>query len=406
MQTLTDRYHSQKHLYDSDHGERVGAGATHICTATELLGLDDPVVKQVAMCSTASASNLDVLQRTGPDDWEAVCTAETMGLKYRGDAVKTYTAMDEILHKWDIDLADTESEYPRPTHRVGPCINVHILADLTIKIVEGGGFLVQYEQIPLRSLGWVKDAHARPQSWEMSPDVAEMPNHAGSTMAELDSLEQRILHRFPKPQHDLVWRYDYVDAEGNQKRSNLPPPTMESRFIKIDALKRQREAQPHRIILTDSPPRDPAHAAAQAAAMDDLDAAAVRTKSYMLDDRDLDNNTAAGQLFSEGGTLPLRGRPSGRGVDVDLANSLIETKFQQFLTAQRLNQSSLEEDFVTPKKVKFHLGPIVDDDIGQGGMGIDAYQQHVRLARGSQPLFGNSLPVAQPYIVSVACISK
>ena len=47
VQSLTERYHGQKHMYDSDHGERVGAGATHIFTAQELLGLDDPVVKEV-----------------------------------------------------------------------------------------------------------------------------------------------------------------------------------------------------------------------------------------------------------------------------------------------------------------------------------------------------------------------
>ena len=182
-----------------------------------------------------------------------------MGLKYWGDAVKTYTAMDEILHKWDIDLNKTESEYPQPTHCVGLCITVHILTNLTIKIVEGGGFLVQFGQILLCSLGWVKDTYACPQSWEMSPDVMELPNHARSTMAELDSLEQHVLARFPKLQHYLVWCYDYVDAEGNQKCSNLLPPTMESRFIKIDAIKRQCKAQLHCIILTDSPLRDPAH---------------------------------------------------------------------------------------------------------------------------------------------------
>ena len=121
-----------------------------------------------------------------------------------------------MLSKYNIDIDETESDYPRPTHRVGPSITIciHILADLTIKIVEGGGFLVQFGQISLRSLGWVKDTHARPQSWEMTADVAEMPNHAGSTMAELDSLEPRILYRFPKPQNYMVWRYDYVDAMG------------------------------------------------------------------------------------------------------------------------------------------------------------------------------------------------
>ena len=113
-------------MYDSDRGERVGAGATHIFTAAELLGFDDPVVQQVALCATAFASNHDVLQRTGPDDWEAVCTTETLGLKYQGDAVKTYAARDELLRKMDVDIDETESEYPRPTHRVGPNITIHI----------------------------------------------------------------------------------------------------------------------------------------------------------------------------------------------------------------------------------------------------------------------------------------
>jgi len=47
VQSLTERYHGQRFLYDSDHGDRVGAGATHIFTAQELLGLEDPVVKEV-----------------------------------------------------------------------------------------------------------------------------------------------------------------------------------------------------------------------------------------------------------------------------------------------------------------------------------------------------------------------
>ena len=47
VQSLTERYHGQKHLYDSNHGDQVGAGATHVFTAQELLGLDDPIVKEV-----------------------------------------------------------------------------------------------------------------------------------------------------------------------------------------------------------------------------------------------------------------------------------------------------------------------------------------------------------------------
>ena len=50
VQSLTERYHGQRFLYDSDHGDRVGAGATHIFTAQELVGLEDPVVKEVPTC--------------------------------------------------------------------------------------------------------------------------------------------------------------------------------------------------------------------------------------------------------------------------------------------------------------------------------------------------------------------
>ena len=50
VQSLTERYHGQRFLYDSDHGDRVGAGATHIFTAQELVGLEDPVVIEVPTC--------------------------------------------------------------------------------------------------------------------------------------------------------------------------------------------------------------------------------------------------------------------------------------------------------------------------------------------------------------------
>ena len=72
-------------------------------------------------------------------------------------------------------------------------------------------------------------------------------------LAELDELEQRILQKFPQPKNFMVWRYDFVGRDGQVKRSNLPQPTMQSRFVKIDAVKRQREAAaaPHRILIED-----------------------------------------------------------------------------------------------------------------------------------------------------------
>ena len=177
------------------------------------------------------ATNSDLLQRTGPDDWEAVCTAETIGLKYGGDAVKVYAQRDALLARYNIVVDETESPYPRPTTRVGPYLVFNIIQEgdsLTVKLVEGGGFLMQYGQITLRSLGWAKDPDSRPQSWEMTADVAESPDHAGSPLAELDELEQRILQKFPQPKNFVVWRYDvdFVGRDGQVKRSNLPQPTM------------------------------------------------------------------------------------------------------------------------------------------------------------------------------------
>ena len=72
-------------------------------------------------------------------------------------------------------------------------------------------------------------------------------------LAELDELEQRILQKFPQPKNFMVWRYDFVGRDGQVKRSNLPQPTMQSRSVRIDALKRQKETAtaPHRIVLED-----------------------------------------------------------------------------------------------------------------------------------------------------------
>ena len=44
VQTLLDRFRAKKHLRDSDEGDRVGAGATHVFSSLELLGMDDPAV--------------------------------------------------------------------------------------------------------------------------------------------------------------------------------------------------------------------------------------------------------------------------------------------------------------------------------------------------------------------------
>jgi hypothetical protein len=44
VQTLLDRFRAKKHMRESDEGDRVGAGATHVFSPLELLGMDDPAV--------------------------------------------------------------------------------------------------------------------------------------------------------------------------------------------------------------------------------------------------------------------------------------------------------------------------------------------------------------------------
>ena len=73
----------------------------------------------------------------GEDDWEIVCTAETIATQYAGDAVGTYARMDTVLAKYKICVDETESPYKRPTGKVGVEITFHIDDEHSINMVEG-----------------------------------------------------------------------------------------------------------------------------------------------------------------------------------------------------------------------------------------------------------------------------
>ena len=65
--------------------------------------------------------------------------------------------------------------------------------------------------------------------------------HGGSTYAELDNLEQRIMAKFPAPRNYIIWRYIKINDNGDNQICNLLPPTAVSRFVAIDAKKRKYE---------------------------------------------------------------------------------------------------------------------------------------------------------------------
>ena len=73
----------------------------------------------------------------GDDDWEIVCSAETIATQYAGDAVATYARMDKVLKKYNISVDESESPYPRPTSKVGVEITFHIDDEHSISMVEG-----------------------------------------------------------------------------------------------------------------------------------------------------------------------------------------------------------------------------------------------------------------------------
>ena len=95
--------------------------------------------------------------------------------------------------------------------------------------------------VALRDLGWKRVHRSSPVAWIMTEDVATLPSHAGSTYAELDELEQRIMLRFPAPRNYIIWQYVKINTDGTQQTCNLPPPTSASRFVAIDARKRKHE---------------------------------------------------------------------------------------------------------------------------------------------------------------------
>ena len=94
--------------------------------------------------------------------------------------------------------------------------------------------------VALRDLGWKRVHRSTPVGWIMTEDVATQPSYGGSTYAELDALEQRIMDRFPAPRN-FIWRYVKINENGDNQICNLQPPTAVSRFVAIDAKKRKYE---------------------------------------------------------------------------------------------------------------------------------------------------------------------
>ena len=93
----------------------------------------------------------------------------------------------------------------------------------------------------MRSLGWKKVLRSTPVAYIMTEEVASTPSHAGSTYAELDELEQRIMNKFPAPRNYLIWSYIKINSDGTTQSCNLQPPKSESRFVAIDAKRRKYE---------------------------------------------------------------------------------------------------------------------------------------------------------------------
>ena len=108
-------------------------------------------------------------------------------------------------------------------------------------MLTGAGFVMVHGGIALRDLGWKRVHRSSPVAWIMTEDVATLPIYAGSTYAELDELEQKIMLKFPAPRNYLIWQYIKINSDGTQQRCNLAPPKSVSRFVAIDAKKRKHE---------------------------------------------------------------------------------------------------------------------------------------------------------------------
>ena len=108
-------------------------------------------------------------------------------------------------------------------------------------MLTGAGFVIVYGGIAMWSLGWKKVLRSTPVVYIMTDEVASTPSHAGSTYAELDELEQRIMDKFPAPQNYLIWSYIKINSDGTSQSCNLQPPKSESCFVAIDAKKRKIE---------------------------------------------------------------------------------------------------------------------------------------------------------------------
>ena len=108
-------------------------------------------------------------------------------------------------------------------------------------MLTGAGFVMVHGGIALRDLGWKRVHRSCPVAWIMTEDVASLPSYAGSTYAELDELEQKIMLKFPAPRNYIIWKYMKINSDGTQQPCNLPPPKSVSRFVAIDAKKRKHE---------------------------------------------------------------------------------------------------------------------------------------------------------------------
>ena len=103
----------------------------------------------------------------------------------------------------------------------------------------------------LCDLGWKKVHCSTPVAWIMTGEVATLPAHAGSTYAELDELEQRIMQKFLAPRNCLIWKYVKINFDGSKQLCNLQPSKSESRFVAIDAKRQKLDEETKEIVDDD-----------------------------------------------------------------------------------------------------------------------------------------------------------
>ena len=162
----------------------------------------------------------------------------------------------------------------------------------------------------MRDLGWKRVHRSCPVAWIMTEDVATLPSHAGSTYAELDDLEQKIMLKYPAPRNYIIWQYIKINSDGTQQPCNLPPPTSVSRFVAIDAKKRKHEETKALVDDDDGGDEVCVEAAPERSLEESPEATAITTISPNTPPKDtssslaekpqqevMDNNEAGTQLF-------------------------------------------------------------------------------------------------------------